>query len=142
MNTTEITEDLEVRVYNNYRAVLRTFKKQYGSRDSRAAARRQEARKQTVERYNVPFAEVKRIVAKYDLINGVTHEHTLQYHRDMEYRAAVKAFAENPVTCACGSTKLTRVRAEPYSKLLGIHRLYVSCFLCDFTSRQLCGFRW
>ena len=142
MSTTETTEDLEVRVYNNYRAVLRSFKNQYGSRDSRAAARRQEARKQTVERYNVPFAEVKRIVAKYDLINGVTHEHTPQYYRDMEYRAAVKAFAENPVSCSCGSDKLVRVRVEPYSRLIGIYRLYVSCFLCDFTSNQLCGVRW
>lgn len=64
-------EKLEIQIYNNYRAMMKKRNKTGGGYP---AYWKQAARVACVERYNVSFQEVKRIVAKYDEINGVTHE--------------------------------------------------------------------
>lgn len=61
-------EQLEIKIYKNYRAVMR---KKIGGFP---AIDRQRARKACVERYGVSYKEVKRIVEKHDAINGITHE--------------------------------------------------------------------
>lgn len=110
----------EQRVYNFYRSVLKSERRKgmtvdpsYSDIRPRAAARRQTARKRTVEHYNIPFGEVKRIVSKLDKANGITHDHTPQYLQMLEFNAAVEEFKKNPYPCHCGSTELVRVRATP-----------------------------
>lgn len=73
-------EKQETRIYKNYRAMMKKRNKVSGGYPSYW---RQAARKACVERYNVSFQEVKRIVAKYDEINGITHEHTFSAHNSI-----------------------------------------------------------
>ena len=82
-------EQQEIKIYKNYRAALRTHRSRGEGYPARA---RQFARKVTVERYGVSYAEVKGIVRKYDAINGITHfapeEHGsspiyVNYHDDL-----------------------------------------------------------
>lgn len=62
-------EKQELKIYKNYRAMMKGRRK-----TGYPAGWRQLARKQCVERYNVSYQEVKRIVKKYDEINNITHE--------------------------------------------------------------------
>lgn len=64
-------EKQEIQIYKNYRAMMKKRNKNGGGYPSYW---RQAARKACVERYSVSFQEVKRIVEKYDAINGVTHD--------------------------------------------------------------------
>lgn len=73
-------EKQEIRIYKNYRAVMKKRNKVGGGYPSYW---RQVARKACVERYNVSFQEVKRIVAKYDEINGLTHEKSHSAHNSV-----------------------------------------------------------
>lgn len=60
----------EDRVYNNYRAAMR----RYRSRSyAHTPALRQRARAATATRYNVSYADVKRIVARFDEARGVAY---------------------------------------------------------------------
>lgn len=68
-----MSNELELKIYKNYRAMM---KKRNKSNNGYPSHWRQLAREACVNRYNVSFAEVKRIVAKYDIINGITHEKT------------------------------------------------------------------
>jgi hypothetical protein len=137
-NTALVQDDAqEERIYKKYRHFLRSNP---GSRrtpqtpDSRAAARRQEARKLTVEQFSIPFAEVKRIVAKHDTLNGITHDHTPQYIRSLELMRAQDDYDQNPTPCpSCGETENVRVRWEPFE--YDVNNAYVpmvSCFICYF----------
>ncbi|MBC9704900.1 MAG: hypothetical protein H9W81_07970 [Enterococcus sp.] len=63
-------EKLELKIYKNYRAKVTSRPRYVGF----PAYYRQLAREACVKRYNVSYKEVKRIVAKYDAINGITHE--------------------------------------------------------------------
>lgn len=115
----------EDKIYKNYRAALAAQK------DHRAAARRQAARKMTVERYNVSYAQVKEIVARHDALTGITHEHTADYLRELEFQAAQAEYDKNPVPCACGSEEMVRVRYDPFDlEVHGIYRMSVKCFEC------------
>jgi hypothetical protein len=73
-------EKQEVKIYKNYRAMMKKRNKVGGGYPSYW---KQAARKACVERYNVSFQEVKRIVAKYDEINGITHEHSYSAHNSV-----------------------------------------------------------
>lgn len=71
--------ELELKIYKNYRAMMK--KRNKGSaKNGYPSYWRQLAREACVNRYNVSFAEVKRIVAKYDAVNGITHEKTNSAH--------------------------------------------------------------
>lgn len=65
-----MNDELELKIYKNYRAMMSKRVKSSGY----PAHLRQLARKACVNRYNVSYKEVKRIVAKYDEVNGITHE--------------------------------------------------------------------
>lgn len=64
-------EKQELKIYKNYRAMMKKRNKSGGGYPSYW---KQLAREACVKRYNVSFQEVKRIVEKYDAINGITHE--------------------------------------------------------------------
>lgn len=64
-------EQQELKIYKNYRAMMKKRNKSGGGYPSYW---KQLAREACVKRYNVSFQEVKRIVAKYDELNGITHE--------------------------------------------------------------------
>jgi hypothetical protein len=124
---------LELRIYNNYRAAL--AEQNRGIKPAHAAQRRNTARKLTVKRYNVSFAEIKRIVNEHDTKNGVTHEHPAGYAQALErqnaFDAADAAYKANPVPCRCGSTELVRVRVDPYEmEIYEKFRLMTSCYSC------------
>lgn len=70
-------EKLELKIYKNYRAVMKKRNKVGGGYPSYW---KQYGRKVTVERYNVSYQEVKRIVAKYDEIYGITHEKSISHY--------------------------------------------------------------
>ena len=70
-------ENLEIKIYKNYRAMM---KKRNKSGGGYPAYWKQLAREACVKRYNISFQEVKRIVAKYDEINGITHEKSESAH--------------------------------------------------------------
>lgn len=121
--------NLETRIYNNYRAAL--SQRQGGH----AASRRQEARKITVGRYNVSYAQVKDIVKRYDEAAGVTHEHTADYLLALKVKAAQEAYDSSPTPCSmCGSEEMVRVRIHPddYSRRSDNDavRFTVICFMC------------
>lgn len=135
MDTIATSTKLEEQVYNNYRASLRRANKGSGDRNSRAAQRRQSARKLTVERYGVSFAEVKRIVAKFDGLNGVTHDHTPQYSRQLLLIEARADFEQNPVPCSCGETDTVRPRFNPFEvEIHGNWVIGITCDACDLLS--------
>lgn len=67
-------EQQEKKIYNNYRAMMKKRNKTNGNHSGYPSYWRQLAREACVNRYNVSYQEVKRIVAKYDVINGITHE--------------------------------------------------------------------
>lgn len=117
--------DLETRIYNNYRAALRS---QVGGR---AASRRQAARKITVGRFGVSYAQVKEIVTRLDEVHGVTHEHTENYLRTLAVQRAQEEYDRNPVPCQCGSTDMVRVRPNPYTlEIHGTSQLTTLCYAC------------
>jgi hypothetical protein len=60
----------ESKLYSKYRHYLAT-ENRHGTH---AAERRQNARAKVVAEFNVPYAEVKRIVAEGDKLAGITHE--------------------------------------------------------------------
>lgn len=122
----------EIQIYNNYRSALTAINRCKGDH---AAQRRNSARKITVDRYNVSFADLKRIIREQDEARGVTHEHpagyALELERENEYAAAVEAYNANPVPCQCGNTELVRVRVNPYEiEINDVWRLMVRCYEC------------
>ena len=118
----------EIRIYKSYRATLTS-----GTRSSHAAQRRQHVRQVTVDRYKVPFAEVKRIVAEQDAIHGITHEHGEDYKEQLRYEEAVKNFKAAPHPCDCGNTENVRVRTNPFEAEINERIVYmVSCNSCYF----------
>ena len=100
----------ETRIYKNYRAALVSLRR---ANNDHSAQRRQAARKVTVDRYNIPYAELKQIIAKHDALNDITHEYGDDYLLQLKYEAAEKEFTDNPVPCWCGSTDMVRPRLNP-----------------------------
>lgn len=79
-------------VYANYRNAL---KAQNRTAESRAGARKQNALKVSADRYKMPISEVKAIVRTYEAAAGITHEHTVDYLREVAFaELAAKAEAE------------------------------------------------
>lgn len=131
----------ETAIYNNYRSALRIANRasRSGSKSSRAAERRNHARRQTVNRYNIPFTELKTIIAKHDELNGITHEHTEQYQYELALDLANKEYRKNPHPCKrinsegveCGNTENVRVRWNPFElEIYGEHYAMTTCFEC------------
>lgn len=68
-------EQQEINIYKNYRSMMKKRNKvRKGTNAGYPSYWRQLAREACVKRYGVSYQEVKRIVAKYDAINGITHE--------------------------------------------------------------------
>jgi hypothetical protein len=127
----------ETRIYKNYRAALASLTANTSDSFTHAAQRRQSARKVTVDRYNVPYAELKRIISTHDTVNGITHEKGEDYYQKMEYENAVTAYEANPTPCHCGSTKMVRVRVDPY--YMEIHNEFKLGTLCYECYREVEG---
>lgn len=113
MPMTTIIEKRQDAIYSNYRRTLTSLRKRPGSRDSRSAARKQEAREITADRYSVPISTVKKIVQAFELEEGITHEHTNEYLNELKIQEAhTKAIEDalkvNPdricESCGCTST--------------------------------------
>ena len=70
-----MSTDVSTKVYNCYRAALRSLRtKSPGSRDSRTSDRKQAALRIASERFQLRIREVKNIVRAKDAENGITHE--------------------------------------------------------------------
>lgn len=118
----------ETTIYKNYRAVL-AFNKLH--RLNHAAQRRQSARQTIVARYDIPFAELKALIAKHDLLEGITHEKGPDYQNQLEYDTAVKLYDMNPTACRCGNDDMVRVRPHPFRvKKDGSLIMTTLCYLC------------
>lgn len=65
----------EAAIYSSYRRTLKSLSTG-GSRNSRAGARKQQARVLTAERYKVPISTVKNIVKAKDEERGIIHAPT------------------------------------------------------------------
>lgn len=85
-------EKLEIQIYNNYRAMMKKRNKTGGGYP---AYWKQAARVACVERYNVSFKEVKRIVEKHDAINGITHEKQPAEHNPVNNHQARFTYSQN-----------------------------------------------
>lgn len=89
-----LTPEMEERIYNKYRFVLKSVTKE--NRFERASARRQFAREAVVKQFNLYHAAVKDIVKKHDELNGVTHEHNPDYLAGIRFHEeADRLLAEN-----------------------------------------------
>ncbi len=66
-----VLSEEELKVYIKYRHFLRAQSKKG---NAYAPVKRQAARELTVNNFDIPYAEVKRIVAKGDLIHEISHE--------------------------------------------------------------------
>lgn len=108
MDTTDAKH--EAAVYSSYRRTLKSLSSG-GNRNSRAGARKQQARVLTAERYKVPISQVKAIVRNHEAAQGITHLPTanLIERRRIEelYGEALdRAAADNPErSCShCGGS--------------------------------------
>lgn len=127
----ELSVDFEKRVYQAYRLTLKQLKKAANGSSCRAADRRNRARQVVVTRYNVSFQEVKRIVAKFDALNNITHEPDRRYGIVLNLQKAREEFQANPVPCSCGSQYNVNVHYNPFDvEIYGEYVLVVSCDTC------------
>lgn len=127
-----LTAEKKQTVYNAYRLALRANRRNANGSSCRAAERRNNARKAVVVRYNVSFQDVKSIVAEYDALNGVTHEHSPAYLLQQEWKKAQEAVTPEMLSeCAkCGSTESVRLRANPVRWAEGKLETFVACYTC------------
>src|SRR5690606_36400051 len=97
----------EAKIDSSYRRTLKSLKP--GGRDSRAGARKQEARQRTADKYGIPISKVKDIVRELDAENGITHEHPtaymLQFERDQIRAEWNAAFTDETACAGCGRTR-------------------------------------
>lgn len=126
--STKAKTPAEQQVYRHYRNMLRL------QRGGHAAQRRQAARKLTVDRYNVTYVDVKRIVAEQDALNGVVHASPLTADKLQvaRYNLFVKEWNANPIGCACENTELVRPRLNQRSSN---PEFVVNCLVCDMKAR-------
>ena len=106
-----IIEKRQDAIYSNYRRTLTSLRKRSGSRDSRTADRKQKAREITAERYLIPISTVKKIVQAFELEEGITHEHTAEYLKELKieeaYNKAVEESLKTNPDRVCGSCGFT-----------------------------------
>lgn len=135
---TKRTVEMETAIYNTYRKALTTFRKNDNGRNCRAADRRNRARKIVVERYNIPFTELKELIARHDAVNGITHDKTHltpKFLAQVELKRQRDEFeANNPLPfCECGNQdEVARLRAEPNDWAKHIMTPVISCSRCYF----------
>jgi hypothetical protein len=124
MDTTQ-----ETRIYNAYRAQLKSLREASGSRDSRTAARKQVALKTVADRYKVPMGDVKRLVRARDAAAGVEHKHPDVYLQELafeeKWQEARAHFGDSPCS-VCGTTDAT-MSIRP--RMLGAYELFEGDFL-------------
>lgn len=123
------TEHTDEKIYRAYRVALR---KQVANR---AGARRNQARQIIVDRYNVGFQELKRIVADGDKANGVDHPHSPEYLQKLRFASAASTLSEKhgKVCPHCGTEheEFVRARVDPESELFDRDpAVFYSCLDC------------
>ncbi len=116
------------RIYRAYRLALK------GSKEHRAGERKQRAREIITTRYNISHHELKDIICTLDKENNITHEHTLDYERELTLKKLNEDLRDEDRICtSCGSEEETvRYRYNPYE--INVNREYViykSCLECD-----------
>lgn len=119
------------KVYRAYRSVLRKM------RGTRASTRRNSARHIIVERYNVSFQDLKRIVQEGDAIHGIEHPHSPEYLAKLKFAKDARELEEKYADYAgCPRCKRTdtlepRVRVDPFAAEIydELKALY-TCFEC------------
>lgn len=145
-------------IYSAYRLAL---KGQPRGASTRAAARKQKARKIIAERYKLPISRVKQIVREFDELNGITHE---QNPAEVFMRACSLAMAETrealensaePERCPhCGESEAddlpmrdrfdeiagrgrnVEVRLDRFAYAKGIARARILCDACQFVANS------
>lgn len=133
MDTAKATElnAEDEKLYRAYRSVLRKMQ------GNRASTRRNSARHIIVERYNVSFQNLKKIVQAGDAIHGVEHPHTPEYLAKLKFakdaRILEEKFADYAGCPRCEKTDVLeiRTRAHPVDRELysELKPLY-TCFEC------------
>lgn len=107
-------------VYDNYRASIRAQRKSSGGA-GRTGNRKQVALKATADRYFIPISQVKGIVREGDLANGIIHEYTEPYKRELAFKASMDAavlrIGDVPCSCCGTSAKSDVVRPRLATKL-------------------------
>lgn len=135
----KLDEKVEKTVYSAYRQTLAKMKKHSDSRDTRASELKQRALKVVADRYHVRIGDVKRTVRKKDEEIGLTHEHTDNYLKELEYqKAAVALLEKHKDTKICPHCEreaveeiLVRVRVNPYRAELYEEMVPIySCYEC------------
>lgn len=157
--TSSIATDEQL--FNNYRASLKSLRATFKG-DTRTGSRKQQALKQTADRYGKPISYVKSVVKRTELERGITHEHTQNYLDELRYNREAQQY-ENEIRAAqkeagitdgtrlacegCNSTEksaLIRVRA-PYSterdeNHFPTHQFSAMCYISYFYQFKLGGY--
>lgn len=136
MNTETKAPD-SAAIYGNYRAKMKALRI---AGPHRAGERKQLARQAVSSRYGVPHKVIKSIVAEYDQLNGVTHEHDVNYLKEIEFDKAAQvllaAHGDNPMCPHCGEIPAeecnsVRVRVNPFeAEIHNELQPLLSCFHC------------
>lgn len=124
-------------IYGSYRLNLKALRK---AGPQRAAARKQVALKNTADRYRVPISLVKAIAREQDALNGITHEHDVNYQAELDLmkkaETLLAAHGDNPACPSCGKVPtepgdVVRVRINPFElNVNGVKDVMLSCFMC------------
>lgn len=127
-------------IYGAYRLNLKALRK---AGPNRAGARKQVALKNTADRYHVPISLVKAIAREQDALNGITHEHDVNYQAELDLmkkaEALLAAHGNNPACPECGKIPtepgdVVRIRIDPYDlNIHGTKDVMLSCFMCYLT---------
>lgn len=126
-------------IYDSYRNQLRALRK---AGPHRSGARKQLALKRVADSRNIPVSQVKLIVKTFDEKNGVTHEHDVNYFRELEFlEKAAKLMGEHgdgDPCPRCGELgdedgNLVRVRVDPTKP--GELEPLLTCFMCYLRSQ-------
>ena len=124
----------EQKIYNNYRLALKVVNKTYrhGNGKSTVAERKQKARKVTVDRYNIPYTDLKDIISKGDAVKGIEHARPTNDQNALDLENANRMFEKNPEPCSkCGTTENVSVSYNPFDvEVSGIYKMMVSCRDC------------
>lgn len=119
------------KVYGAYRSTLRKMT------GNRAGARRNAARHIIVERYNVSFRDLKKIVQEGDAIHGVEHPHTPEYLAKLKFATDARLLEEEYSSyTGCPQCKNVdafevRVRVNPFDiEVYSEYNPLYTCFEC------------
>lgn len=98
----------EQSAYNCYRSVIKSIRSGPGSRDTRSSAIKQKALKIAADRYHIRIGDLKRIVRKFDEDNGISHDHTENYLKQLEieriFQETQLLYSDDDMICSvCGN---------------------------------------